>query len=69
MNQEIERLESKLAHLELAYEQLNQVLYEQTRRLDQALEQIGQLREQLKSVLEQGAERPYAPEEELPPHY
>ena len=69
MNQEIEQLESKLAHLELAYEQLNQVLYEQTRRLDQALDQIGQLREQLKSVLEQGAEQPYSPEEELPPHY
>ena len=69
MTQEIEQLESKLAHLELAYEELNQVLYEQTRRLDQALEQIGLLREQLKATLEQVSERPYTAEEELPPHY
>lgn len=69
MNQDTEQLESKLAHLELAFEELNQVVYEQNRRLDQALEQIRQLREQLKSALEEGAERPYTPEDELPPHY
>ena len=69
MNQDIEQLESKLAYLELAVEELNQVVYEQGRRLDKALEQVGELKGQLKSVLEENAERPYAPEEELPPHY
>ena len=69
MNQDIEQLESKLAYLELAFEELNQVVYEQGRRLDKALEQVAELKGQLKSVLEENAERPYSPEEELPPHY
>ena len=69
MNQDTEQLESKLAHLELAFEELNQMVYEQNRRLDQALAQIRDLRSQLKSVLEEGIERPYSPEEEKPPHY
>lgn len=69
MNQDNEQLESKLAHLELAFEELNQVVYEQNRRLDQALARIRQLQAQLKSILEEGIERPFSPEEEKPPHY
>ena len=69
MHQDAEQLESKLAYLELAFEELNQVVYEQNRRLDQALEHIRELRAQLKSILEEGLERPYTAEEEKPPHY
>ena len=69
MKQDTEQLESKLAYLELAYDELNQVVYEQSRRLDEALEQIRQLRSQLKAAVEANSERPYSPEEERPPHY
>ena len=69
MNQDTEYLESRLAHLELAHEELNQVVYEQAKKLDTALNQIKSLQQQLKAMIEEGAEQPYSAEEERPPHY
>ena len=69
MNQNIENLESKLAHLELAHDKLDQVVYEQAKKLDAALNLIKTLQSQLKSVIEEGGERQYTSEEERPPHY
>ena len=62
----LEALEIKIAYQEQTIAQLNEVILEQQRRLDQ-LESIYQLlREKLRSLEEPGAD-PDA--HELPPHY
>lgn len=69
MNERLEEIESKLLHLELAYEELNQVVYTQTRELDAAVQQIEELKARLRDMAEQAEETAYSLEEERPPHY
>lgn len=69
MDQRLEEIESKLLHLEMAYEELNQVVYKQARELDIAQRQIKTLQARIKEMLEQVGEQPFSPEDERPPHY
>ena len=63
----LEALEFKCAHLERAIQELSDVLYRQSQRLDEALLRNQQLRQQLE-VLENRVGEP-APAVEIPPHY
>ena len=69
MDQRLENLESKLAHLELTVDELNQVVYKQSRQLERAIRLIEDLRARVKEVTEQGADQPHVAEDERPPHY
>ena len=69
MEQRLETLESKLAHLELAFEELNQVVYEQARQLEAAHRYIENLQGRVKEMSDQGGDQPYSAEDERPPHY
>ena len=69
LEQRLEDIESKLLHLEIAYEELNQVVYTQTRELEDALRRIEELKTRLRDMSEQADETRYTPEEERPPHY
>jgi uncharacterized coiled-coil protein SlyX len=63
----LEALECKCAHLEQAIQELSDVLYRQSQRLDEALLRNQQLRQQLE-VLENRVGEP-TPAVEIPPHY
>ncbi len=63
----LEALEFKCAHLERAVQELSDVLYQQSQRLDEVVQRNRQLREQLE-MLENRAGEP-APGVEIPPHY
>ena len=65
----LEEIESKLLHLEIAYEELNQVVYTQTRELEAAVREIETLKARLQEMADQAEEAPYSLEEERPPHY
>ncbi len=69
MDQRLETLESKLAHLELALDELNQVVYEQAKQLEAAHRFIENLQGRVKEMAEQPTEQPYSAEDERPPHY
>jgi SlyX protein len=66
MNERIETLEFKVAHLERALQELNDVLYRQQRELDTLRDRNQQLIEQVQQ-LEDRAGDPNAVE--IPPHY
>lgn len=63
----LEALEFKCAHLERAIQELSDVLYQQSQRLDEALLRNEQLRQQLELIEGRGGEP--ASEVEIPPHY
>ncbi|MEZ5563413.1 MAG: SlyX family protein [Gammaproteobacteria bacterium] len=63
----LEALEFKCAHLERAIQELSDVLYQQSQRLDEAILRNQQLREQL-VLIENRAGEP-ASGAEVPPHY
>lgn len=69
MNQRLEALESKFAHLELTVEALNQVVYTQAKELDIAQAQISNLQGRLKEMSQAAQAEPHAAEDERPPHY
>jgi uncharacterized coiled-coil protein SlyX len=63
---QVEAIESKLAHLERALQELSDVVYRQQREIDSALELNRQLRRQVEDL----ASRPADPGAvEVPPHY
>jgi uncharacterized coiled-coil protein SlyX len=63
----LEALEFKCAYLERAVQELSDVLYQQSQRLDEALLRNQQLRQQLE-LIESRVGEP-TPEVEIPPHY
>ena len=69
MDQRIETLETKLAHLELAFDELNQVVYEQAKQLEAAHRFIESLQGRVKEIVDQSGDQPYSAEDERPPHY
>jgi SlyX protein len=66
MNDRIETLEFKVAHLERALQELSDVLYRQQRELDMLRARNQQLTEQVQQI-EDRAGDPNAVE--IPPHY
>jgi SlyX protein len=62
----VEAIESKLAHLERALQELSDVIYRQQREIDAALELNHRLRRQVEDL----ENRPADPGAvEIPPHY
>lgn len=66
-NPDVERLESKVAFLERANNELSDVVYAQRRELDSLRAQLAAVIEQMNTLKE--GWRPWSPEEEKPPHY
>lgn len=58
-------IEIKLAHQEDLVESLNEVVYQQSRRIDQLEARVGQLVEHIRS----SAQSSQGPVNEPPPHY
>lgn len=58
-------IEIKLAHQEDLVEELNKVVYQQSRRIDQLAAIVSQLAEQIRNNAQSGP----SPVNELPPHY
>ncbi len=58
-------IEIKLAHQEDLVESLNQMVYQQSRRIDQLEAMVGQLAQ----LLRDGAQAGQGPLNERPPHY
>ncbi len=69
MDQRLEALETKLAHLELAFDELNQVVYEQAKQLEAAHRSIENLQGRVKEIVDQSGDQAYSAEDERPPHY
>ena len=69
MNQRLETLESKLAHMERAFDDLNQVVYEQAKQLEAAHRFIENLQGRVSEMVEQSGDQSYSTEDERPPHY
>lgn len=65
----LEALEFKCAHLERAVQELSDVLYQQSQRLDEQVLRNQQLRQQLEILGNGAAEPGPAPALEIPPHY
>ena len=63
----LEALEFKCAHPERAVQELSDVLYQQSRRLDETVLRNEQLKQQLELIESRGGEP--ATEAEIPPHY
>jgi len=63
----LEALEFKCAYLERAIQELSDVLYQQSQRLDEAVLRNQQLKQQLE-LIESRVGEPAA-EAEIPPHY
>jgi SlyX protein len=62
-------IEIKLAHQEDTVEQLNGVVYEQSRRIDQLEAMVSQLAEHIRNNAQSGTNVNPNPGEEKPPHY
>jgi SlyX protein len=66
-SQLVERLESKIAFLERANNELSDVVYRQHREIQALRERIDALAERFDAVTT--ADEPRTPEDERPPHY
>lgn len=66
-NARFEQLELKLAYLELANQELGELVYRQQQELDALRARLERLVEQVRSVAENPGDYPHA--EEKPPHY
>ena len=66
MNERIDALEFKVAHLERALQELSDVLYRQQRELDALRDRNQQLVEQVQQLEDRGGDPAVA---EIPPHY
>ena len=62
-------LEIQLAHVQRLYEQLNEVVTEQARRIDLLERRCHQLQTQYKELKERQPESGLDPLDEKPPHY
>lgn len=68
MNDELERLELKIAYLERANNDLSDVVYRQQQELAALAERVAQLASRLDAIKTEQATA-YSLEEERPPHY
>ncbi len=66
MNERIDALEFKVAHLERSLQELSDVVYRQQRELNFLRERNQQLREQVQQLEERGGDPNRV---EIPPHY
>jgi SlyX protein len=66
MNERVDTLEFKVAHLERALQELSDVLYRQQRELDALRDRNQQLVEQLQQLEDRSGD---ANAVEIPPHY
>jgi SlyX protein len=66
MNQRIDALEFKVAHLERALQELSDVMYRQQRELNSLRDRNQQLVEQVQQLEERGGDPQGV---EIPPHY
>ena len=65
----VTELEIQLAHAQRLYEQLNEVVTEQSRRLDLIERLCERLQTQYKELKERQPESRFDPVDEKPPHY
>lgn len=63
----LERLESKIAFLERASQELSDVLYRQQQQIEDVRQRLAALQGRLEAA--QVGEQPPSPDEEKPPHY
>ena len=66
MNERIDALEFKVAHLERALQELSDVVYRQQREVDSLRDRNQQLHAQLQQLEERGGDPTQV---EIPPHY
>ena len=66
MNEDIERVEIKCAYLEAQVEELNEVVIEQQKSIDNLLMQIATLSSKVEDLIEESGE---ARPNRRPPHY
>lgn len=69
MDQRLENLETKLAHMELLLDELNGLVYRQGRQLESAQSQIENLKGRISELAEPDSDQPWSAADELPPHY
>ena len=67
MERESERIESKIAYLEQALQELGDVVYRQQREIDGLKQRLAMAQDQLDSLRNEGASRTV--DDERPPHY
>ncbi len=67
MERESERIESKIAHLEQALQELGDVVYRQQREIDGLKQRLAVAQDQLERLHSEGAQRSF--DDERPPHY
>ena len=69
MDQRLENLETKLAHIELLLDELNRTIYRQGKQLESAQSHIESLKGRIKELTEPGAGSQWSAADEQPPHY
>jgi uncharacterized coiled-coil protein SlyX len=67
MESENERIESKIAYLEQALQELGDVVYRQQREIDGLKQRLAVAQDQLEHLRSEGVQRPF--DDERPPHY
>jgi uncharacterized coiled-coil protein SlyX len=67
MNERLEQIETKIAYLEKANNDLSDVIYRQRQEIEALQAQLSQLKDRLEAA--QNQPTPYTLEEERPPHY
>lgn len=67
MDAQLERIESKIAYLEQALQELGDVVYRQQREIDGLKQRLAAAQDQLERLRNEGPSP--SPAEERPPHY